>query len=139
MTLPYVSHPEDMKRKIRTANLLAPVYDMKEVVGMVGALFKSTTLAGLCLDIMEFAGIHTLQFPKTNGQTSVFFMMMLMISGYHHLDNNTALEIASYGPSPVTIKTFRHFLQVTSIEWLFSSKDIFSLDRIEQKERARPL
>ena len=115
-TLLYISHPEDMKRKIRTANLLAPVYDMKEVVGMVGALFKSTTLAGLCLDIMEFAGIHTLQFPKTNGQTSVFFMMMLMISGYHHLDNKTALEIASYGPSPVTIKTFRHFLQVTSTE-----------------------
>ena len=57
-----VSSFPEMAQHIRTANMLAPVYDLKELTGLVG--LQPVSLALRFLDALEFFGIHTVQFPR---------------------------------------------------------------------------
>ena len=104
-----VSSFPEFRSKIRTAHLLAPVYDMKEIQGILG--LQPPFVVNAFLDTLEFMGIHTMQLPRIDSCTSLMFAVILMVSGYHHLNRQSVLEIASYGPSAVTTKTVRHFFQ----------------------------
>ena len=101
----------EMNDKIRSAQLLAPVFTLDQITGP--AQLFTTFLYG-AIRTLEIFGIHTPLIPRL--LRGCFIMstqaeLFLFASGFHHFKSEKIDPIMDFGPSGCSTKTLKHFLQ----------------------------